>query len=110
MNRNTWIIFGGLFLVMGIQYLSFRGVSNELAVLRAEVRGSQAPEISNAALPRAASAQPNPTSGLQARLANLERTVTDLVKASETLMERGVVPPNEDRLAQMQQRFFDSAA
>jgi hypothetical protein len=49
-------------------------------------------------------------SGLHGRLASLERSVADLLKASESLMDRGVVPPSEDRLAQLQDRFFDPSA
>jgi len=110
MNRNAWALFGGLFVVLAIQYLSFQSVRSELAALRAEVRGAQTSETSAPVSARPISTQANPAIGLQARLTNLERTVTDLVKASETLMERGVVPLNEERIAQMQQRFFDAAA
>jgi len=69
--------------VLAIQYLTFQSVSSELAVLRAEARGAQTSETSAAVSTRPISTQANPTIGLQARLANLERTVTDLVKASE---------------------------
>ena len=110
MNRNAWMILGGFAFVMAFQYLSFRSVSSELAVLRSELRASQTPEPSTAAtVPRPISGPAN-QSGLQARLANLERAVADLAKASEVLMERGMMPPSEDRLAQMQQRFLDPAA
>ena len=44
MNRNAWMILGGFAFVVALQYLSFRSVSSELAVLRSELRASQTPE------------------------------------------------------------------
>ena len=81
----------------------------ELAALRAEVRGTQEREpVVSSDSPRRVVV--DRASGLHARLASLEQTVATLAKSSETLMDRGMVPPTEERLAQLQQRFFDPTA
>ena len=88
------------------QMAAFRA---ELAAVRAELRGSQEPGSADTPGTRN-SVVLDRNAGLHGRLANLERTVADLAKASESLMDRGMVPPSEDRLAQMQNRFFDPSA
>lgn len=113
MSRNLWIVMGGLIAVaaVGFQLKSMADLRREVASLRSELRGIPAetsPADSRA--PRADASQANLSAGLQARLANLERNVASLAKTADTLMERGVIPPSEERVAQMQQRFFDSTA
>lgn len=98
----------GLAAVQFAQMSRFQG---ELASLRAELRGAQ--EVDATGAPKPASAGTvviDRGAGLQARLANVEQAVEDLRKATEVLVERGMVPPTEERLAQLQQRFFDPMA
>ena len=96
----------GLGAVQVKQMTAFRA---ELAELRAELQGSQEPATGEAKSSQKTVVLDR-NSGLHGRLSSLERAVADLTKASETLMDRGMVPPSEDRLAQMQDRFFDPNA
>lgn len=114
MRRSAWgwiigaIAIAALVVLQLNQMAQFRA---ELATLRAELRGTQEAETPASTSP--GSTQPvrvDRTAGLSSRLANLERAVADLTKASQTLMERGMVPPSEQLLADLQNRFFDPAA
>jgi len=94
--------------IAAVQFNQMQQFRAEIAALRAELRGTQ--EIGSAP-----SGQSNPTAidrtaGLHGRLANVERILADLSKATESLMDRGMVPPTEARLAQLEQRFFDPNA
>ena len=112
MSRNVWILLGGLTAtaVVGFQFKQMADLRREVAGMRAEMGGIVSAPIATPAAARAVPQSANFGASLQARLGNLERQVTDLAKISEALMERGLVPPSQDRLAEMQQRFFDSTA
>src|SRR5688500_15814101 len=117
MSRNAWWILGGLFLVavFGVQLNQINNLKREVAAVRAELSGPlpaadpgrDGPEV----IPHVSAAAIRPlsdgTAGVQARLAYLERNRAEIAKGSEVLMNRGVLPPSEERLAQLQQRFFD---
>ena len=112
MSRTVlgWIV--GAIVVLGlgaVQVKEMTAFRAELAELRAELQGSQEPTTAEAKGPQKTVVLDR-NSGLHGRLSSLERAVADLTKASETLMDRGMVPPSEDRLAQMQDRFFDPNA
>ena len=118
MRRSGWIIGGLVFaVVIALQINQMAQFRAELATLRAELRGAELRGAEEAEAPEAASqggsiARPtiDRSAGLSSRLANLERVVADLTKASQTLMERGMVPASEQHLAELQNRFFDPAA
>jgi HEAT repeat protein len=109
MRRSVlaWLVGGVAVLgLAAVQFNQMQQFRAEIASLRAELRGTQ--EI----VPSSAGTQTPPantdrTAGLHGRLANVERTLADIAKATESLMDRGMVPPTEERLAQIQQRFFD---
>jgi len=105
-----WLAGGVVIVGLGaVQFNQMQQFRAELASLRAELRGTQ--EIaSTSTAEQTRPASGDRTVGLQARLANVERVLADLSKATESLMDRGMVPPNEERLAQLQQRFFDPSA
>jgi HEAT repeat protein len=112
-RRIGWIV--GALAVLGlaaVQSGQMSRLEGELANLRAEVRGSQEVE---AAAPETRETGPRQViidrgAGLQARLARLELVVENLTKATDVLVERGMVPPTEERLAALQQVFFDPMA
>ena len=119
MSRNAWWILGGLLLVVAFGYQSHRisNLTKEVAEVRAEISapppgaelvfkdGPSTPE-------RSASITPNdqPVHGIQARLANLERGMNELSKVSQILSARGMIPPSEEKIAELQQKIFDPAA
>lgn len=117
MSRNAWWILGGLFLVavFGVQFNQIKNLKKEVAAVRAELSGpipkADPGRDGPAIIPNVSAAAVRPisdgTAGVQARLVYLERSMADFTKASELLMDRGVLPPSEERLAQLQQRFFD---
>ena len=114
MSRTVlgWIVGGICVLGLGaVQVKQMSAFRAELADLRAHLQGQDSQEPSTSSPTRAQKPvviQGN--SGLHGRLANLERAVADLSKASEILMDRGVVPPSEDHLAQLRNKFFDPTA
>jgi hypothetical protein len=118
MSRNTWWILGGLAVVtiFGVQFNQTTKLRREVAALRAELNGPAVAEpggdkpaiIPNAtAAVRTAGDNAASTAGIQMRIASLERSVAEFTKAAEVLMDRGMIPPNEEKLAQLQQKFFD---
>src|SRR5688500_12901780 len=105
----------GVLAVVGMavaQYAQINRFRAELATLRAEFRGTDADSAAQPIDPssRNISAGPDRTAGLHARLANMEQSIAHLIKATDSLMERGMIPPTEGRLAELQQRFFDPSA
>ena len=116
MSRNACWILGVLCLVtiFGVQFHQIKNLKQEVAAVRAEL-GGPAPQSGTvrdgpALIPNvSAAARPAPdaTAGLNSRIVYLERTVADFTKASEALMDRGMIPASEERLAQLQQKFFD---
>lgn len=96
--------------VVGFQFKQMADLRGEIAGIRAQMGGVITTPAATPAAARTVPPSANLNAGLQARLGNLERQMADLAKISETLMERGLVPPSQDRLAEMQQRFFDSNA
>lgn len=109
--RSVGWIIGGLIVVgvTAVQYNQVAQFKAELASLRAELRGSQeAVPASGATVSRTVTV--DRSAGLQARLASLEQAVANLTKVTDVLVERGVVPPTGERLAELQQRFFDPSA
>jgi hypothetical protein len=119
MSRNAWWILGGLAVVtlVGVQFNQIKTLKREVAAVRAELSGPAAAVDAGSdkrAIIPSATAAVRPagengasTAGIQMRIANLERTVAEFTKAAEVLMDRGMIPPNEEKLAQLQQKFFD---
>jgi hypothetical protein len=118
MSRNTWWILGALAVVtiFGVQFNQIKTLRHEVAAVRAELSGSASTEASSdkpAIIPsatvavRPAGENSASTAGIQMRIASLERSVAEFTKAAEVLMDRGMIPPNEEKLAQLQQKFFD---
>ena len=123
MSRNAFWILGGLVLVtaFGVQFNQIRKLKSEVAAVRAELGGTppagdSAQTDRPALIPNVSAARAiSPTSGntesgsagIQMRLANLERTVADFTKAADALMDRGMIPPSEEKLAELNQKFFD---
>ena len=114
MRRSAWGWIIGIIAIAALVALQVNQMAQfraELATLRAELRGTQQTETPAATRPGSTqSIRIDRTAGLSTRLADLERAVADLTKASQTLMERGMVPPSEQLLADLQNRFFDPAA
>ncbi|HEX7861644.1 MAG TPA: HEAT repeat domain-containing protein [Verrucomicrobiae bacterium] len=94
------------------QYAQISRFRAELATLRAELRGTDAASATQPPNPSARNitTATDRTAGLHARLANIEQSIAHLTKATDSLMERGMIPPTEERLAELQQRFFDPTA
>ena len=121
MSRNAWLVLGGLLLVtaFGVQFSQISRLRGELASVKAELRGgAPAAETSSgtqnrAVIPTATAATRSNndgtavTAGIQSRLAALEHSVAEFTKAADTLMDRGMIPPNEQKLAEMQAKFMD---
>lgn len=122
MSRNAFWILGALLVTaFGVQFNQIRNLKSEVAAVRAELGGTALtvdpvqPDrpalVANVSAARADSAKAasteSGTSGIQMRLANLERTVADFTKAADVLMERGMIPPSEEKLAELNQKFFD---
>lgn len=108
-----WVIGGLVILgVIALQVSQMAQFRAELATFRAELEGNQ--DVSSQAPASAEHTMRPPTgdrtAGLSSRLANLEHAVADLTKASQALMERGLVAPSKDHLAELQNRFLDPAA
>ena len=86
--------------------------SGKVEQLRAELSGAAEDPEGLAALPVD---QPRRTGvvslgTLPGRVTTLEQTVAELGRISEHLVERGLVPPSEERLQAMRDRFFDPGA
>src|SRR4029453_9987289 len=47
---------------------------------------------------------------LQARLANIERSVAEFDRIHKILSDRGMMPPSEEKMAELQQKLFDPNA
>jgi hypothetical protein len=112
-RRLGWIL--GALAVLGlvaVQYAQMSRFQGELASLRAELRGSQevAPATTSGSRGSTVVIDRGEGAGLQVRISNLERAVENLTRATDVLVERGMVPPTEERLAELQQRFFDPMA
>jgi HEAT repeat protein len=112
--RRIGLLLGAL-AVVGVvvaQYAQMNRFRAELATLRAELRGTDdAPvTVSPTSGSQRITGASDRTAGLHARLANLEQSIAYLTKATDSLMERGMIPPSEERLAELQQRFFDPSA
>jgi HEAT repeat protein len=117
MSRNTWWILGGLLVVgvFGVQFSQISKLKREVASMRAELNGSPAEPVqgdrpaiipSAAAVVRPAGGESG-VAGIQVRLSNLERVVGEFSTAANVLMDRGMIPPSEEKLAELQQKFFD---
>jgi hypothetical protein len=118
MSRNALWIVGGLVVVgvFGVQFSQIKSLRKEVAAVRAELSGTAVEDEAEAdgdkpAIIPSASASPRPvsdgTSGLQARIAHLERSMEEFHRGAEFLMDRGMIPPSEAKLAELQQKFFD---
>lgn len=112
--RRIGLLLGVLAVVaMAVaQYAQISRFRAELATLRAELRGTDAASATQPPNPSARNitTATDRTAGLHARLANIEQSIAHLTKATDSLMERGMIPPTEERLAELQQRFFDPTA
>lgn len=119
MSRNTWWILGALVLVtvFGVQFNQINKLKKEVASVRAELSGGAA-ELpvgkDGAAIIPSASAAARPVNdgatavaGIHVRLANLERSMEQFTTAANVLMDRGMIPPSEEKLTELQQKFFD---
>jgi hypothetical protein len=115
-----WLI-GGLLLValFGFQASQVSSLKREIAALKAEI--SAPADDEKVAVPGTNQAKsgsgviaPRPFSqdgaGLQARLASLERSVAEFDRLHKILSDRGMMPPSEEKIAEMQQKFFDPNA
>lgn len=120
MSRNALWMLGGLLVVtvFGVQFNQISKLKLELTAVKAELGAgsSVAAEASAdrpAIIPTAtAAARPandgsSATAGIHARLTALEQTVGEFTKAADILMDRGMIPPSEAKLAELQQKFFD---
>ena len=96
--------------VVGFQFKAMSSLRGEIASLRAEVRGVQEAPPENGDAPRQVTRVINTSAGLQSRLARLEQQMSEMAKAAEVLSQRGIIPPSEERLAEMQQKFYDASA
>ena len=120
MSRNALLVLGGLILVtaFGVQFSQISKLRNELASVKAELgvgtavaepssggKSAVIPTVTAAARP--ANDGTAVTAGIQSRLAALENSVAEFTKAADTLMDRGMIPPNEQKLAEMQAKFMD---
>src|SRR5688500_2719185 len=92
---------------LAIQFQTTAALRREIASLRTQL-GASAEESSQAnAAPVPATTSPG---NLGPRLSRLERTVADLSRIADYLVERGNVPPSEDQLARLKHRFYDTTA
>lgn len=120
MSRNALWMLGGLLVVMvfGVQFSQISKLKRELTAVKAELgTGSgvvPTPSGERPAIIPTATAAARPvsdggsaTAGIQARLAALENTVAEFTKAADILMDRGMIPPNDAKLAELHQKFFD---
>ncbi|HEX7861645.1 MAG TPA: HEAT repeat domain-containing protein [Verrucomicrobiae bacterium] len=119
MSRNALLVLGGLILVtaFGVQFRQISKLRNELATVKAELGGgapvAESSGSRSAVIPTAtAAARSNNdgtavAAGIQSRLAALENSVAEFTKAADMLMDRGMIPPNEQKLAEMQAKFMD---
>ena len=117
MNKGA-VIAGGLVLaaIVVLQMTTTAKMKAEMEQLRAELSGVQESGVHDdpEGLP-ARPDQPRRTGGvslgtLPGRVTTLEQSVAELGKISEYLVERGMVPPSEERLSEMRERFFDPNA
>ena len=120
MSRNALLVLGGFILVtaFGVQFSQISKLRNELASVKVELgvgapvaepssggKSAVMPTVTAAARP--ANDGTAVTAGIQSRLAALENSVAEFTKTADTLMDRGMIPPNEQKLAEMQAKFMD---
>ena len=112
-----WLI-GGLLLVAfyGFQASQISSLKRELVAVKSELSApakqqdakgaetNRTKAVSGAATSVAASQE---GAGLQARLANLERSMAEFDRLHKILSDRGMMPPTEDKIAELKQKFFD---
>jgi hypothetical protein len=124
MSRNAIYLLGGLLVVVvfGFQASQISTLKRELASVKSEISSGPEAEKSmgaktnqpNAAKAGSGAAAARPASpegaGLQARLANLERSVGEFNRIHKFLSDRGMTPPTEEKLAELQQKLFDPNA
>ena len=96
--------------VVGFQFKAMSSLRGEIASLRAEVRGVQEEAPGENQAPQTVTRVINTGAGLQSRLARLEQQMSELARAAEVLSQRGIIPPSEEKLAEMQQKFYDLSA
>ena len=119
MSRNAWWILGGLLVAVVFAYQGQRisKLTKELVALRAEISApppgaepafKDGPSLNDR--PKSIASQDQPVAGIQVRLANLERSMSELSKVSQVLSARGMIPPSEEKIAELQQKFFDPNA
>ncbi len=100
--------------LVGVQVVSIKRLESELALIRRQLGGASASTTDVAASPSPAgkASVDSPPSGvaLAQRVAELERAVTRLTKASEYLMEHGQLPLGEEQLADLLSRLRDPNA
>lgn len=124
MSRNALLLVGGLLLVaiFGFQASQISTLKRELASVKTEISASpgepktKSSDTNQSASSKAsgAAAAHRPISqdgaGLQARLANLERSVAEFDRIHKVLSDRGMMPPTEEKMAELRQKLFDPNA
>jgi len=126
MSRNALLLVGGILLVaiFGFQASQISTLKRELAAVKTEISApsgeqgtknagtnqsasSKATGAGAAATPRAISQD---GAGLQARLTSLERSVAEFDRIHKILSDRGMMPPTEEKMAELRQKLFDPNA
>jgi hypothetical protein len=112
------LLLGGFGLVLAIQHRTLQQVRSEVAALRGErtAVGEDATDTRPRILPQpdasvgqntnVANVAPSDAS-LDHRIAALENTVQQLVRASDYLMDRGNLPLSEIKRQELERQFFD---
>jgi hypothetical protein len=108
--KKGWVVIIALGIVaaVGFQFRSIANLKAEVVALRAELQGVEVQAPATVSGPRPVAQVSLGT--LPQRVSQLEDTVADLAKASDVLVERGMVPPSAQRIEEMQARFFDPNA
>ena len=121
MSRNAIWLIGGLLLLalFGFQASQISSLRRELVAVKSELSApaeakkgqdtdtNQAKATGGAATPRPISQD---GAGLQVRLANLERSMAEFDRLHKIMSDRGMMPPSADKIAELQQKFFDPNA
>jgi HEAT repeat protein len=113
MSRKGLFAVGlGVVALIAFQFRSVSILRTQVEALRMELQNNSA-----AATAPAIPAQPQPRGniypgigGLHQRIVALEQSIDSLSKIADFLVERGITPPDETRVQQLQQRVFDPSA
>jgi HEAT repeat protein len=116
-NMKTFLIIVvtlSFAVALGIQHQSIRKLQTELSALTVSPAvpaviddSTESPAVPVALLPVATVA---PASDLPQRVASLEQVLAQLVQASEYLMDRGQLPPDPAKIAELNQILADPSS